>query len=102
MFITDEGEKITMAEHAAGMLEGRATTIQSEGTKVLSARIALSLAADVQAIAQKSGVSRNLMISKILEAGIDAIREHISEETSLEIAELSQEYFQTFLKELEA
>ena len=88
--IVDE-ETISQAEHAAGIIEGRAKTEYMGSTKVISVRLPLTLEAEVQAFAHKSGRSRNAMISILLEAGMEEVRKHISDETAEEIQLLINE-----------
>ena len=88
--IVDE-ETISQAEHAAGIIEGRAKTEYMGSTKVISVRLPLTLEAEVQAFAHKSGRSRNAMISILLEVGMEEVRKHLSDETAEEIQLLINE-----------
>ena len=87
--IVDE-ETISQAEHA-GIIEGRAKTEYMGSTKVISVRLPLTLEAEVQAFAHKSGRSRNAMISILLEVGMEEVRKHLSDETAEEIQLLINE-----------
>ena len=86
-----ETVEITSAEHAANIVEGRGKTEYQGMTKVISVRIPLLRAAQVQALAYKSGITRNGMISEILKVGLDEINRQLSEETILELSAIASE-----------
>lgn len=86
-----EDEVITEAEHVAAIVEGRGKTEYIGATTVISVRLPKTLEAEVQAFAHKSGKTRNGMIASLLAVGMDAVREHLSQETIDEINVLMQE-----------
>lgn len=85
MFITEDGEEIRVADFAAGIVEGTATGQYVGMTKVISVRLPVHLAIQLQAMAHKSGKTRNAMISKLLEVGLEEVRLRLSDETCEEL-----------------
>lgn len=83
--------EIRAAEHTAAIVEGTAKTEYIGPTKVISVRLPSSLAARVQALAQKSGKTRNAMVSSLLEVGLEEVRSLLSDETVAELHEIEQE-----------
>lgn len=100
-FTTEDGDVVTAASHAAGMIMGVAKTDYTGVTKVITARVNLMLACHVFAIAHKSGLSRNAMITTILDAGIEAINAELPDEVLLEIEALKQEFINIAIEEIE-
>ena len=94
MITTDDGETISAAEHAASIVEGRAKSSYVGVTKVISVRIPSFLAAQVQALANKSGKTRNATIATLLEVGLEEVRGLLSPETLEELDAIEQEVLQ--------
>lgn len=90
MFTTD-GESIREADHAANIIEGRGVTDYIGATKVISVRLPSILAARVQALAHKSGKTRNASVSMLLEVGLQEVVDRLSEETKAELHAIEQE-----------
>lgn len=88
---TDEGEVIREADHVAALVEGNAETNYMGVTKVLSARLPLTQVVELEAIAEKSGKTRNAMLSLLLAVGIEEVRAGLKTKTLKEInASISQ------------
>ena len=93
MITTEDGEEVSAAEFAAGMVEGTAKTEYVGGTKVVSARLPVHLAVYLQAMAQKMGKTRAACMEMLLEVGLEEVRKHLSEETCKELSAIEQELF---------
>lgn len=91
---TDDGEVIRAADHAAAIVEGRAKTEHVGTTKVLSVRLPTFLAAQVQALAHKSGKTRNATIGTLLEVGLEEVRGRLAEDTIKELVAIEAELLQ--------
>lgn len=91
MFTTDDGEHISAADHAAQIVEGTGKTEYIGSTKVISVRLPLLLANRLQALAQKSGKTRNATVSMLLEVGLEEVASRLSDETSKELLEIESE-----------
>lgn len=81
MIDLDDGTVVTAAEHAAGIVEGTASTRWTAVTKVISVRLPVSLFAEVSALAHKSGKTRNAMICTLLEVGVEEVTTRLTPET---------------------
>ena len=93
MITTEDGEEISAAEFAAAMVEGNAKTEYSGGTKVISVRLPVHLAVQLQALAQKMAKTRNAAVEMLLEVGLEEVRSRLSEETCKELHEIEQELY---------
>lgn len=91
--MTETGENISMADHAAAIVEGRAETNYVGSTRTISLRLPASFYAEIQALAHVSGKSRNNTMVMLFEVGMEAIRSRISEETAQRLREIQSEYF---------
>ena len=90
---TDDGEVIKAADHAAAIVEGRGKTEYVGTTKLITIRIPMPLAVQLQAMAQKSGKSRNATIATLLEVGLEEVRERLDETTLDDLQTIEQELF---------
>lgn len=90
-FTTDESEVIKAADYAAAIVEGRARTDFIGCTKIITIRIPLHLAVQLQALAQKSGKSRNATISTLLEVAIEEVTQRLGPSTVEELRAIEQE-----------
>ena len=88
---TDDGEVIKAADHAAAIVEGRGKTEYGGATKLITIRIPMPLAVQLQAMAQKSGKSRNATIATLLEVALEEVRERLDESTLEELQAIEQE-----------
>lgn len=89
MFTSEEN--IREADHAANIVEGRGVTEYVGATKVISVRLPLTLAARVQALAHKSGKTRNASVSMLLEVGLQEVIDRLTDETKAELQAIEQE-----------
>ena len=87
-FTTNDGEVITAAEQAAGIIDGTGKTEYVGITKVLSIRIPEHTARRIQALSEKSGKSRNATICTFLDVAIDEVEKHLSKEFLQELDSL--------------
>ena len=90
---TDDGEVIKAADHAAAIVEGRGKTEYIGLTKLITIRIPMPLAVQLQAMAQKSGKSRNATIATLLEVGLEEVRERLDQSTLEDLQTIEQELF---------
>ena len=85
---TDDGEVIKAADHAAAIVEGRGKTEYVGATKLITIRIPMPLAVHLQAMAQKSGKSRNATICTFLDVAIEEVEKRLSKEVLREVDEI--------------
>ena len=88
---TDDGEVIKAADHAAAIVQGRGKTEYVGTTKLITIRIPMPLAVHLQAMAQKSGKSRNATIATLLDVALEEVRERLDDETIQELQAIEQE-----------
>ena len=99
MIILDGGEVVTAAQHAAQILQRTGSSRSIEATKVISLRMPLSLLAEIQGFAHKSGKSRNSTIAMLLEVGLEEVKNHLSPEDLQDLKEITAEHHQDVLAE---
>ena len=92
-FTLDDGEVIKAADQAAAIVEGRAKTEYVGITKLITIRIPMHLAIQLQAMAQKSGKSRNATIATLLEVGLEEVSERLDLQTIEQLREIEQELY---------
>ena len=92
-FTLDDGEVIKAADHAAAIVEGRGKTEYVGVSKLITIRIPMHLAIQLQSMAQKSGKSRNATIATLLEVGLEEVRERLDLQTIEELREIEQELY---------
>lgn len=90
---TDDGEVIKAADHAAAIIEGRGRSEYVGASKLITIRIPMHLAVQLQAMAHKSGKSRNATISTLLEVGLDEVWERLDESTQEQLSTIEHELF---------
>lgn len=90
---TDDGEVIKAADQAAAIVQGRGKTEYIGATKLITIRIPMPLAIQLQAMAQKSGKSRNATIETLLEVGLEEVRDRLDEATMTDLLAIEQELF---------
>ena len=88
---TDDGEVIKAADHAAAIVEGRGKTEYVGATKLITILSPMPLAVHLQAMAQKSGKSRNATIATLLDVALEEVRERLDDETIEELQAIEQE-----------
>lgn len=93
MITLEDGEEIRAADHAASIVEGSGKTEYIGTTKVISVRLPTHLAIKLQALAQKSGKTRNATVAILLEVGLEEVRARLSEDTFQQLYEIEQELF---------
>lgn len=91
MLTTDEGEVIQAADQVAAIVEGRGENTYIGVTKVTSVRLPLHLAVKLQALAHKSGKTRNAMIVNLLEVGLEEVHQRLTPETLAQLQDLESE-----------
>lgn len=92
-FTIDDGEVIKAADQAAAIVQGRGKTEYIGATKLITIRIPMPLAIQLQAMAQKSGKSRNATIETLLEVGLEEVRDRLDEATMTDLLAIEQELF---------
>lgn len=91
MLTTDEGEVIQAADQVAAIVEGRGETHYMGVTKVISVRLPLHLSVKLQALAHKSGRTRNSMMVNLLEVGLEEVFQRLTPETLAQLQDLESE-----------
>jgi predicted DNA-binding protein len=91
MLTTDEGEVIQAADQVAAIVEGRGENTYIGVTKVTSVRLPLHLAVKLQALAHKSGKTRNAMMVNLLEVGLEEVYQRLAPKTLEELQDLESE-----------
>ena len=74
-------KEVTTAQALAAVIENTGEIKTIEVTKMVSYRAPLQIIARVDAFAAQADKSRNYMMSRVIEAGFDAISENLSPET---------------------
>lgn len=92
--VTDDGEVIKAADHAAGIIEGTAKTEYIGATKVISVRLPILQAIKIQALAIKSGKTRNATIGTLLDVGMEEVRDRLTDETLFQVDQIESELHQ--------
>lgn len=92
-FTLDDGEVIKAADHAAAIVEGRGKTEYVGLSKLITIRVPMHLAIQLQAMAQKSGKSRNATIATLLEVGLEEVSERLDLQTIEQLREIEQELY---------
>lgn len=96
MLITQDGERIRLADHAAGIIEGTAKSEYVGLTRPISVRLPVHLAVQLDALAQQSQKTRNATFTTLLEVGLEEVRERLSDETVSELTHIEQAMFHDF------
>lgn len=91
MFTTEENEVVMAADQVAAIVEGRGENSYVGVTKVTSVRLPLHLSVKLQALAHKSGKTRNAMMVNLLEVGLEEVYQRLSPETVEQLQELESE-----------
>lgn len=91
MLNTEENEVILAADQVAAIVEGRGENSYVGVTKVTSVRLPLHLSVKLQALAHKSGKTRNAMMVNLLEVGLEEVYQRLSPETVEQLQELESE-----------
>lgn len=99
MFKLDDGEVITALDHAVAVVEGQAKLFQGLSSKVTSFRLPLTVMADVQALAVKSGRTKNATIAMLLSVAVEEVHKRLAAETMQEVNELTSEAYSELLPE---
>lgn len=102
MIELDDGTSISEAQHVAGIIEGTANTEALHAMKGTSVRLPLILLARLDAFAGVAGKTRNYIIERMLEVGMEETVKHLEDETLQKVHMLYQDNIQDVLHELEA
>ncbi len=100
MLELENGEIVSAADHAAGIVERRGKTEYVGVSKVLSIRIPLNLFVDLQALAHVSGKSRNAMLSTLLEVGVEEVKSRLAPETLKDLSDIAGDQVADYLNEV--
>lgn len=100
MIELENGETVSAADHAAGIVERRGKTEYVGVSKVLSVRIPLHLFVDLQALAHVSGKSRNAMLSTLLEVGVEEVKARLEPATLKDLSDIAGEQVADYLNEV--
>jgi|SRR5665647_1993568 len=100
MIQLDDGEVITEAQQAAAVVEGRGKVTYGEVSKVTSFRLPLTMMVEVQALAVKSGKTKNATIAMLLSVGMEEVCKLLSAETMESLKALRWEAMSDLAPEL--
>ena len=92
-FTLDDGEVIKAADQAAAIVEGRGKTEYVGVSKLITIRVPDHLAIKLQAMAHKSGKSRNATIATLLEVGLEEVSERLDLQTIEQLREIEHELY---------
>ncbi len=95
----DDGEVVTAAQQAAGIVTGTGKTEYFGLTSVITLRLPLFTAIRLQALAHKSGKSRNAMACQLLDVGIEEVEKCLSEEVLREVQQIDSELLTSFMED---
>lgn len=90
-------ETISNSEHIANMLSGNGTHTLKATVRAVAYRCPVHLLGTVDAMAAKANKSRNAMLNLLVEAGVDAVRNELSDEVALELSATEYGYVQALL-----
>ena len=80
MIELDDGTVISEAEHVAGIVNGTAETNGLSATRGTSVRLPIFLLARLDAYAGVSGKTRNFIIERMLEVGMEETSKHLDDD----------------------
>ena len=96
MIELNDGTVISALDEAVAIFDGRGMTGYVGSTKVISVRLPTHLAIQIDALAHKSGQTRTLTISTLLEAALEQVKSRLSKD-SLEVLEnITSEHLDDF------
>lgn len=81
----------TEAQCVAALLNGTATSSGKAVLVPMSTRIPVHQVAQLEAMASKAGKTRNAMVALVLDAGLEAIRQHLDSATTKELKQLESD-----------
>ena len=91
MIELDDGTVISEAEHVAGIVNGTAETNGLSATRGTSVRLPIFLLARLDAYAGVSGKTRNYIIERMLEVGMEETSKHLDEDALQKLHVLFQD-----------
>lgn len=74
--------EVSMADMTAAVIEGTGNIGMNAVVKQISYRAPISTLAKVDAMAAQAGRSRNYMLTRLLDVGVDAVSKSLSDETT--------------------
>lgn len=91
----DEFESMTPAQRMAFLAQKRETDNESPVIRPVSYRVPLRLLAEIDALASITRQSRNLTITTLIEAGVQAVRNEMADTDELDVLSdhLADQYF---------
>lgn len=90
-----------MADIDQQVLNLKSSVFGGDGsTKAYSIRIPLDLTADIEAIAEVSGKSRNILLTDIIRLGLTCFHQHLDNQELVEIGEAHHRIKQELMIEL--
>ena len=91
MIELDDGTVISEAEHVAGIVNGTAETNGLSATRGTSVRLPIFLLARLDAYAGVSGKTRNFIIERMLEVGMEETFKHLDDDVLQKLHDLFQD-----------
>jgi len=83
--MSDERDEPSKAEFLAGLITGNASMDSSMATVQRSHRFPLQLFCQIENMARMGGVPVSVIINQLLECGIDAVMDELSEEQQVQV-----------------
>ena len=99
MIELDDGTEISEAEHVAQIIENQADTQTIMATRGTSFRLPIYMIARLDAFAGVSGKTRNYIVERMLEVGMEETAKHLEDETLEKLHVLFQDNVRHMLDE---
>ena len=93
MIQLENGEVISAADQAAGIVEGTGKSSYTGMSKVTSIRLPSLLLAQLKGVAGKSGKTLNATMAMLLEVGLEEVLQKLTPETLEQLKEITEEHF---------
>lgn len=89
--MSDSFEDVSSVEVLASMVSNLGESRGVFVGKQVSLRIYVHYLAQVDALASRAGISRNAMVNRLLDVGLNALRSHLSDDVAKEVDEATGE-----------
>ena len=91
--------KMALADMTAKLVEGHEIKEDNNIFRVVSVRMPIELVANCQALADQAQVTRNILICKLIEIGVQEVESRLSSETLLQISLAEESILVSYLGE---
>ena len=100
--LTYDSDEVTKLDILMAMIEGSGDVEYQGAVKTVSVRMELFELANVDALAQLAGKSRNVMINRLIEAALEMVWSTASKATQKQISAARKEHMQALLETAES